>query len=86
MTTPSAAVSAAARSPDVRALLAGIAEGAAERERRDESPFAQVAAVAKAGLGALSLPVDEGGQGASVRELLAFVIDLAQEAQRPGVF
>ena len=78
MTTPSPAVSAAARSPDVRALLAGIAEGAAERERRDESPFAQVAAVAKAGLGALSLPVDEGGQGASVRELLAFVIDLAE--------
>ena len=64
MTTPSPAVSAAARSPDVRALLAGIAEGASERERRDESPFAQVAAVAEAGLGALSLPVDEGGQGA----------------------
>ena len=78
MTTPSPAVSTAARSPDVRALLDGIAEGAAERERRDESPFAQVAAVAKAGLGALSLPVDEGGQGASVRELLAFVIDLAE--------
>ena len=78
MTTPSPAVSAAARSPEVRALLDGIAEGAAERERRDESPFAQVAAVAKAGLGALSLPVDEGGQGASVRELLAFVIDLAE--------
>jgi len=60
------------------ALLAWIAEGAAERERRDESPFAQVAAVADAGLGALSLPVDEGGQGAGVRELFAFVIDLAE--------
>jgi alkylation response protein AidB-like acyl-CoA dehydrogenase len=59
-------------------LLAWIAEGAAERERRDESPFAQVAAVAEAGLGALSLPVDEGGQGAGVRELFAFVIDLAE--------
>ncbi|MHC1561450.1 acyl-CoA dehydrogenase family protein [Actinomycetospora sp. C-140] len=64
--------------PEVTALLADIAAGAAERERRDESPFDQVAAVAKAGLGALSLPVDEGGAGSSVRELLAFVIDLAE--------
>ncbi|GLZ47156.1 acyl-CoA dehydrogenase [Actinomycetospora sp. NBRC 106375] len=64
--------------PDATALLTDIAAGAAERERRDESPFDQVAAVAKAGLGALSLPVDEGGAGASVRELLAFVIDLAE--------
>ena len=59
-------------------LLAGIAEGAAERERRDEGPFDQVAAVAEAGLTALSLPVDEGGRGASLRELFAFVIDLAE--------
>ncbi|WP_433782403.1 acyl-CoA dehydrogenase family protein [Actinomycetospora sp. CA-101289] len=59
-------------------LLAWIAEGAADRERRDESPFAQVAAVAEAGLGALSLPVDEGGRGAGVRELFAFVVDLAE--------
>jgi alkylation response protein AidB-like acyl-CoA dehydrogenase len=59
-------------------LLAWIATGAAERERRDESPFAQVAAVAEGGLGALSLPVDEGGQGAGIRELFAFVIDLAE--------
>ena len=44
-------------------LLAWIADGAAERERRDESPFVQVAAVAEAGLGALSLPVDEGRAG-----------------------
>jgi alkylation response protein AidB-like acyl-CoA dehydrogenase len=63
---------------EVRALLADIAAGAAERERRDESPFDQVAAVAKAGLGALSVPADEGGGGASVRELIAFVVDLAE--------
>ncbi|GAA4781254.1 acyl-CoA dehydrogenase family protein [Actinomycetospora chlora] len=63
---------------EVRALLADIAAGAAARERRDESPFDQVAAVAKAGLGALSVPTDEGGGGASVRELIAFVVDLAE--------
>ncbi|MCD2186697.1 acyl-CoA dehydrogenase family protein [Actinomycetospora soli] len=61
-----------------RELLSWIAAGAAERELRDESPFAQVRAVADAGLGALALPVDQGGHGASIRELLAFVIDLAE--------
>lgn len=66
-----------AAEPEVAALLAEIAAGAAERERRDESPFEQVAAVARTGLGALSLPIDEGGRGASVREVLAFVVDLA---------
>jgi alkylation response protein AidB-like acyl-CoA dehydrogenase len=67
-----------AGSPAVTALLADIGAGAAERELRDESPFAQVAAVAQAGLGALSLPVAEGGPGASVRELFGFVTDLAE--------
>lgn len=67
-----------AAEPEVAALLAGIAAGAAERERTDASPFGEVAAVARAGLGALSLPVDEGGRGASVREVLAFVVDLAE--------
>ncbi|MFC5061057.1 acyl-CoA dehydrogenase family protein [Actinomycetospora atypica] len=65
-------------SPEITDLLAGIAEGAAERERSDEGPFDQVAAVARAGLTALSLPVEEGGRGASIRELFAFVIDLAE--------
>lgn len=59
-------------------LLADIGAGAADRERRDEGPFDQVAAVAAAGLGALSLPVAEGGHGATVREVLGFVIDLAE--------
>lgn len=67
-----------AAEPEVAALLAEIAAGTAERERDDVSPFEQVAAVARAGLGALSLPVDEGGRGASVREVLAFVVDLAE--------
>jgi alkylation response protein AidB-like acyl-CoA dehydrogenase len=65
-------------SPELRELLADIATGAAERERDGISPFDQVKAVATAGLGALALPVDEGGQGATVRELLGFVIDLAE--------
>ena len=65
-------------SPVIATLLAEIGAGAAERELRDESPFAQVAVVARAGLGALSLPVSEGGQGASIRDVLAFVTDLAE--------
>lgn len=65
-------------SPTVTTLLAEIAEGAAERERLDEGPFAQVAAVAAAGLGRLCLPESEGGAGASIRELLGFVTDLAE--------
>jgi alkylation response protein AidB-like acyl-CoA dehydrogenase len=69
---------AALGSPAVTALLAEIAAGAAARELADESPFEQVAAVARAGLGALSLPVAEGGAGASIPELLAFVVDLAE--------
>jgi len=66
------------RSPVIGTLLAEIGAGAAERELRDESPFAQVAVIARARLGALSLPVSEGGQGASIREVLAFVTDLAE--------
>ena len=69
---------AALGSPAVTALLAEIGAGAAERERLDESPFEQVAAVARAGLGTLSLPVSEGGHGASIPELFAFVVDLAE--------
>jgi alkylation response protein AidB-like acyl-CoA dehydrogenase len=76
--TPTPPSPAALGSPAVTALLAEIGAGAAERELRDESPFAQVAAVARAGLGAISLPVSEGGQGASIREVLAFVTDLAE--------
>jgi alkylation response protein AidB-like acyl-CoA dehydrogenase len=72
-----ATVPARPGTPAVTTLLAEIAEGAAERERLDESPFAQVAAVAAAGLGRLSLPESEGGAGASIRELLGFVTDLA---------
>jgi alkylation response protein AidB-like acyl-CoA dehydrogenase len=64
-------------SPELAAVLADVGAGAAERERLDEAPFEQVAALMRAGLGAVSLPVDQGGQGASVRDLLAFVIELA---------
>lgn len=69
---------AALGSSAVAELLAEIGAGAAARELADESPFEQVAAVARAGLGALSLPVEEGGQGASIPDLLAFVVDLAE--------
>jgi alkylation response protein AidB-like acyl-CoA dehydrogenase len=59
------------------ALLAEIAEGAAVRERDRIPPFEQVRAIGDAGLGALRVPVADGGPGATLRELFAFVVRLA---------
>ncbi|MCV7424067.1 acyl-CoA dehydrogenase family protein [Mycobacterium yunnanensis] len=58
-------------------LLAAIGEGALERERTGERPFAAVDLVREYGLGALRIPTADGGGGASLRELFAVVIALA---------
>jgi len=58
-------------------LLASVGEGALERERTGERPFAAVDLVRQAGLGALRIPREHGGGGASLRELFAVVIALA---------
>ncbi|MFT4042874.1 MAG: acyl-CoA dehydrogenase family protein [Gordonia sp. (in: high G+C Gram-positive bacteria)] len=58
------------------ALLTDIAAGAAERERNLELPHAQVRALREAGFGALRLPREQGGHGASIRQLLLALIDL----------
>lgn len=69
---------AAWNSDAVRAVLTQIGEGVVERELRDENPFDQVRQVAALGFGTLRLPARLGGQGASIRELFAAVIDVAE--------
>ncbi|MBR1203757.1 MULTISPECIES: acyl-CoA dehydrogenase family protein [unclassified Bradyrhizobium] len=64
------------QSPDIDALLSRIAEGAAHRERERILPFAEVDLIRKARLGALRLPADVGGAGASIRTLFELVIRL----------
>lgn len=65
-------------SPELAALLARIAEGAEERERELEPPFEAIGWIKEAGLGRLRIPVEEGGGGASVRQLFATLIALAE--------
>lgn len=65
-------------SPELDELLARIAEGAEEREKELKPPFEAIAWIKEAGLGRLRIPVEEGGGGASVRELFETVIALAE--------
>ena len=58
-------------------LITSIGDGALERERTGERPFAAIDLVRQAGLGALRVPSEDGGGGATLRELFATVIDLA---------
>lgn len=62
----------------LRDLIARIAEGAVERERTDQPPYAEFELIKAAKLGALRIPRDQGGGGASITELFATVIDLAE--------
>jgi alkylation response protein AidB-like acyl-CoA dehydrogenase len=58
-------------------LIAAIGEGALERERTGERPFAAIDLVRQARLGALRVPLADRGGGATLRELFAVVIALA---------
>jgi alkylation response protein AidB-like acyl-CoA dehydrogenase len=64
-------------SPAWADLLAQIAFGAKDRDLNDENPFDQVAALKRAGFGALRLPEHLGGAGLTVRQLFSTVIDVA---------
>jgi len=59
-------------------LLEEIAEGAARREQENLNPFDAIQRIREARLGAVRLPASEGGAGASIRDLFAFAIDLAE--------
>jgi alkylation response protein AidB-like acyl-CoA dehydrogenase len=66
-----------AGSPELTALLAAVAEGAFERERDDVPPFGAMDLLRAAGLGAIRIPRELGGGGASLPEFFATLIDLA---------
>ena len=65
-------------SPELTELLASIAAGAEERERELKPPFQAIRWIKEAGLGRLRIPVEEGGGGASLRELFETLIALAE--------
>lgn len=65
------------QSPALDALIEVIAEGALKREAERILPHEPLALIRQARLGALRLPVDAGGAGASFRELFQVVLKLA---------
>lgn len=65
-------------SPEWTELLTRIGSGAKDRDLNDENPFDQVAALKRAGFGALRLPVDLGGAELTVPQLFSAVIDVAR--------
>lgn len=67
-----------AGSQRLRDLLARIGEGTLERERTDRPPYREFELIKAAKLGALRIPRAQGGGGASITELYATVIDLAE--------
>jgi alkylation response protein AidB-like acyl-CoA dehydrogenase len=65
-------------SPTLQALLDGIAEGAAERDRERIHPYAAFDAVRRAGLGAVRIAREDGGGGASYRDLYRLALLLGE--------
>ena len=81
VTSPtSTATSAPVRpgTPEWTALLARIADGAADRERDRVAPHEIIGWLKQAGVGRLRLPVEDGGAGLTIPELFAALIDLAE--------
>ncbi|OUL34059.1 acyl-CoA dehydrogenase [Nostoc sp. T09] len=65
-----------ANSPELQTLLDFIALGATERDRDRILPFDVIDLIRRSRLGALRIPVAEGGGGSSARELFEVVIRL----------
>ncbi len=61
-----------------RPIFARIAEGAVERERKRQLPYEQIEWLKKAGFGAVRVPREFGGGGASVPQLVHLLIELAE--------
>ncbi len=61
-----------------RPIFSRIAEGALERERSRSLPYEQVKWLKEAGFGAVRVPVQYGGAGASIPQLFRLLIELAQ--------
>ncbi|MEH1850657.1 MAG: acyl-CoA dehydrogenase family protein [Nostoc sp.] len=65
-----------ANSPELQTLFDFIALGSAERDRDRILPYDVVELIRRSGLGALRIPVAEGGGGSSARELFEVAIRL----------
>ncbi|MBG6634634.1 acyl-CoA dehydrogenase family protein [Pseudomonas aeruginosa] len=61
-----------------RPIFARIAEGAVERERQRELPHEAIAWLKQAGFGAVRVPREHGGAGASLPQLVQLLIELAE--------
>lgn len=61
-----------------RPIFARIAEGAVERERSRSLPHEQIKWLKEAGFGAVRVPVEYGGAGASLPQLVQLLIELAE--------
>ena len=61
-----------------RPIFARIAEGALERERSRSLPFELIKWLKEAGFGAVRVPVEYGGAGASLPQLFQLLIELAE--------
>lgn len=61
-----------------RPVFARIAEGALERERTRTLPYAPVQWLREAGFGAVRVPAQHGGAGASLPQLIQLLIELAE--------
>ncbi|TBW09216.1 monooxygenase [Azotobacter chroococcum] len=61
-----------------RPIFARIAEGAVERERSRSLPYEQITWLKEAGFGAVRVPVEYGGAGASLPQLVQLLIELAE--------
>jgi alkylation response protein AidB-like acyl-CoA dehydrogenase len=66
------------RDPALERLLGQIAPGASERERDRVAPFAEIGLIKEARLGAIRVPVAEGGGGATLRQLFEVLMALAE--------
>jgi alkylation response protein AidB-like acyl-CoA dehydrogenase len=64
--------------PALARLLEQVADGAAERERALEAPFAAIDLIRKTRLGAIRVPAEDGGGGATLRQLFEVLIALAE--------
>lgn len=81
-TTSTTSVTTAAPTDDAlsarfRPLFDRIAAGAAERDREHRLPVAEIRELADAGFGALRVPVEFGGSGATLPQLFRLLTELA---------
>ncbi|WP_277959480.1 acyl-CoA dehydrogenase family protein [Frigoribacterium faeni] len=81
-TTTTTSVTTAAPTDDAlsarfRPLFDRIAAGAAERDREHRLPVAEIRELADAGFGALRVPVEFGGSGATLPQLFELLTELA---------